>query len=131
MRINSQEKTEPQSTSVAPEMTEADETYASVTLRSRNDQHVGERRVLGVRWDISSDEFVMSVEGIASMATDLELTKRVILSLVGKFYDPLGFLSPVVIRFKVFLQEICEAQLNWDDPLTGELLVKWQRMHGL
>ena len=63
--------------------------------------------------------------GIASTAAELEPTKRAIMSLVGKFYDPLGFLSPVVICFKVFLQELYEAQLDWDDLLTGDLLARW------
>ena len=59
---------------------------------------------------------------------ELEPTKRAIVSLVGKFYDPLGFLSPVVINFKVFLQELYEAQLNWDDLLTGDLLARWKHL---
>ena len=80
--------------------------------------------MLGVQWDISSDEFVMSLKGIVSTAVELEPTKRVIMSLMGKFYDLLGFLSPVVIRFKVFLQELYEAQLDWDDLLTGDLLAR-------
>ena len=126
--INKQENPEPQSTSVTPVLTEADETYASVTLRANNDQRSGERRVLGIRWNISSDEFVMSLEDIASVATHLNPTKRSVVSLVGKFYDPLGFLSPVVIRFKIFLQDLCGVQLHWDDPLTGELLGKWQQL---
>ena len=50
------------------------------------------------------------------------------MSLVGRFYDPLGLLSPVVIQFKVLFQEICEAKLDWDQPLTGKLLEKWQHM---
>ena len=48
-----------------------------------------------------------------------------IISVVGKIFDPLGFLSPVVIRFKIFFQELCEAKLGWDKPLTGPLLRKW------
>ena len=128
MMIDRQENLEPKSTPHTPELTEADETYASVTLGSSNDQHFGERRVLGVRWDVSSDEFVMSLEDIKSAATDAKPTKRAIVSLVGKIYDPLGFLSPVVICFKIFLQELCKAQLSWDDPLTGELLAKWHSL---
>jgi hypothetical protein len=47
----------------------------------------------------------MSPEDIASIATKLDPTKRVIVSLVSKFYDPLELLSPVVTSFKIFLHE--------------------------
>ena len=70
----------------------------------------------------------MSLTDIAVMAANLEPTKRSIVSLVGKFYDPLGFLSPVVISFKIFLQELCVARLDWDGPLTGALLAEWRRL---
>ena len=112
MRINTQQNPEPRSTSVAPELTEADETFASVTLRSTNAQHSGERRVLGVRWDISSDKFVICLEDIASTATGLKPTKRLIMSLVGKFYDHLGFLSPAIIHFKVFPPRVVQDEVD-------------------
>ncbi len=50
------------------------------------------------------------------------------MSLVGKIYDPLGFLAPVVIRLKCLFQELCELKLEWDEPLTGALLSKWESM---
>lgn len=105
---------------------EADETYSSSTLCPSQNTQPGERKVLGIRWDVSVDQFVMSLEDIGSLARELDPTKRAIVSLVGKFYDPLGFLSPVVISFKIFLQELCEAKLGWDQTLTGRLLEKWR-----
>ena len=68
----------------------------------------GERKVLGIWWDITTDQLNMSLEDIASAASELEPTRRAIVSLVGRFYDPLGLLSPVVIQFKIFLQVMCE-----------------------
>ena len=49
---------------------------------------------------------------LALAATSLEPTKRSVVSLVGRFYDPLEFLAPVVICFKMFIQELCEAKLS-------------------
>ena len=77
-------------------------------------------------WDTFHDEFVMSIEGIASAASLITPTKRSIVSLVSKFYNPLGFISPLVTLFKIFLQELCEVQLNWDEPLTEALQTRWQ-----
>ena len=42
----------------------------------------------------------MSLKLLNSLAS-LEPTKRNIVSTIGKFYDPLGFLAPVVIHLKV------------------------------
>lgn len=104
---------------------EAEETYANSTLGPAQDTQLGERKVLGIRWDTATDQLVVSLEDIALLAERLDPTKRAIVSLVGKFYDPLGLLSPVVILFKIFLQELCEAKLGWDQPLTGRLLQRW------
>ena len=68
------------------------------------------------------------MECIASTARVLEPTKRNVVSLVGRIYDPLGILSPVVIRFKIFFQELCEAKLEWDEHLPADLLKRWQSL---
>ena len=52
--------------------------------------------------------------------------KRHIVSVISRIYDSLWYLSPVVVRFKTFLQELCESKIGWDQPLTGELLSKWK-----
>ena len=57
-----------------------------------------------------------------------EPTNRNIISLVGRFYDPLGLLAPVVIQFKIFFQELCEAKLEWDQVLPDSLLGKWHSL---
>ena len=83
---------------------------------------------MGVRWNVNTDQFVVSLNEIARLARSLEPTKRNIVSLVGKFYDPLGILAPVVVRFKIFLQTMCEAKLEWDQQLPINLLSKWQKL---
>ena len=62
------------------------------------------------------------------MALDLEPTKRHIVSLVGRVYDPLGLISPVVIQLKIFIQELCQAKVNWDQLLTDQPLEKWKQL---
>ena len=46
--------------------------------------------------------------------------------MVSSFYDPLGLVTPVTIRFKMFMQELCKAVADWDQLLTGDTLQKWQ-----
>ena len=50
------------------------------------------------------------------------------MSVVGRFYDPIGYLSPIVIRFKILLLELCREKQDWDQQLTGELLQKWNNL---
>jgi hypothetical protein len=106
----------------------SEETYASSTLGPGQKIHPGEQKVLGVRWDVSSDQIVVDLDEIAAGARSLEPTKRNVVSVVGKFYDPLGILAPVVVQFKMFFQELCEAKLEWDQPLPKDLLRRWQSL---
>jgi len=64
----------------------------------------------------------------AKLANELQPTKRNVVSTVSRFYDTMGFLTPVVIRFKVLFQRLCRAKVDWDQPLTGELLREWSSL---
>ncbi|MBA4719446.1 MAG: hypothetical protein HRO68_10280 [Nitrosopumilus sp.] len=103
-----------------------DETYAESTLGCAQTMGPTEQAVLGVKWDVATDRLIFSVSEISALADDKETTKRRVTSVVGKFYDPLGFLSPVVVKFKMFFQELCEEGLEWDQTLGEDLLRKWQ-----
>ena len=59
--------------------------HVSATLNSSHEHHFGERKVLGVQWDIPIDHFVMSPDDITSAAAKLQTTIRTIMSLVGRF----------------------------------------------
>ena len=45
-----------------------------------------------------------------------------------RFYEPIGFVSPVTICFKVLFQELCEAKFYWDDGIPPELQHKWKSL---
>ena len=83
------------------------------------------RKVLGITWDAERDDFLFSFEEIANDANDLPPTKRSILSIGARIYDPLGFLCPVFIQNKVLFQLTCLRKLNWDDNLPDDVKHKW------
>ena len=56
---------------------------------------------------------------------DRPATRRGLLSALSSVYDPLGFISPVVLQAKILLQEACQQSLAWDDPLPDELAQQW------
>ena len=93
-----------------------DETYAMGTLGNAQLIFPGENRILGVRWDAASDQLIFNREDVAQSAVEPNRTKRHEVTIVGKFYDPLGFMSPIIIRFKIFFQELYGPKLDWDEP---------------
>ncbi|KAG8233059.1 hypothetical protein J437_LFUL018480 [Ladona fulva] len=49
------------------------------------------------------------------------VTKRTILFQITKLFDPLGWLSPVLITAKILLQNSWILGLNWDTPIREKL----------
>ena len=120
---NSESCNEP---TVSPCVIKAGSTFVESSIGPNQNVCQGERKVLGVCWDVANDVFIFNLQELACIAESLKSTKRNIVSLVGKVYDPLGFLAPVVIRLKVFLQELCKVKLDWDQPLPSDLEKKWR-----
>ena len=55
-------------------------------------------------------------------------TKRNILSILSRFYDPTGFIRPLTVTMKVLFQDICKFKINWDDEPSQELKVRWSKI---
>lgn len=87
-----------------------------------------EQKILGVKWNYAEDCFVFDLEPIVQAAKNCEPTKRNIISVASKFYDPLGYISPIIIQMKLLFQSLCDNRMDWDTPLTGELRKKWLKL---
>ena len=79
-------------------------------------------RALGVQWCVESDTFQFRI-----VLQDKPLTRRGILSTVSSVYDPLGFLTPVILTGRQILQSLCRDKSDWDDPVPEPLRHKWER----
>lgn len=53
------------------------------------------------------------------------ITKRVILSNSSKIFDPLGLISPCVIKIKMLLQSLWLEKLSWDDQVPINIATEW------
>nr|XP_027223346.1 uncharacterized protein LOC113815482 [Penaeus vannamei] len=82
-------------------------------------------KVLGMKWLSLSDQFVF--KGIdLDLETHLVSTKRAILSLIARLFDPLGLISPFVMYAKILFQDIWRLGLDWDELLPKEVQNKFQ-----
>lgn len=77
-------------------------------------------KVLGLKWDPSSDCFLFSVKPSESACT-----KRTILSELARIFDPLGFLSPITIQAKCLIQKLWILGVNWDETPPIEVVQSW------
>ncbi|XP_044591438.1 uncharacterized protein LOC123269639 [Cotesia glomerata] len=79
-------------------------------------------KILGIYWSSHRDQF--SFKHLPSCTTQ-PCTKRAILSEIAQIFDPLGFLSSIIIQAKMFMQELWLVKLGWDTPLSADLRHKW------
>ena len=101
-------------------------TYSETTFGTTPHSQAEGTKVLGVLWNPEDDRLTFDITGIAKIAFDLVPAKRNLVSLIGKFYDPLGFLSPIIVRFKMLFQKLCGCKCSWDDVISGETLKEWK-----
>ncbi|XP_071052868.1 uncharacterized protein [Onthophagus taurus] len=79
-------------------------------------------RTLGLMWDPQKDVFKFNISKNTTMT---RVTKRSILSEIAQIFDPLGLLSPVIIRAKIILQHIWQEGLDWDVSLPNQIYTRW------
>ena len=59
-------------------------------------------RLLGMLWKLKENSFTFEVN-----LPQRSLTRKGILSALSSLYDPLGFVSPVILDGKFLLQSLC------------------------
>ena len=82
-------------------------------------------KALGICWDTKEDNFFFDIATKVLTSDDPE-TKRSLLSIASKLFDPMGLLSPFVIRAKIMFQELWSRGLQWDDKLPDDIVEKWR-----
>ncbi|GFX46415.1 integrase catalytic domain-containing protein [Trichonephila clavipes] len=78
-------------------------------------------KTLGISWKPTGDYFVFKVS-IPSIASS---TKRDVLSVIARLYDPLGLIGPVINKAKIFLQKLWFRKLNWEEFLPDAIAPEW------
>ncbi|XP_065061333.1 uncharacterized protein LOC135688421 [Rhopilema esculentum] len=97
---------------------EDDQTYSKyVNGAVKTDDQL---RVLGIGWDNSADTLQVELSGVVEFAKTLPITKRSVLKIAAKIFDPMGYLAVLTINYKAFFQQLCLKKLAWDDELDEE-----------
>ncbi|KAJ0169135.1 hypothetical protein K1T71_014952 [Dendrolimus kikuchii] len=91
------------------------------TLDIKSDNTV---KVLGIRWNRDTDNFEYTVN---LPELSLPITKVKVLSDIAKQYDPMGWIAPVIVTAKIFMQKLWRSGWPSDNELTGDLLNEWSK----
>lgn len=103
--------------------------HAEVAKTLNYDKTLGPERVLGLLWKQDEDVFSFNMGLIKKLEPYLidgaRPTKRIILRCVMSFFDPVGFLSPLLVHGKIIIQETWRSNTEWDQPVTDEIFRRW------
>ena len=81
-------------------------------------------KILGLKWDKREDELLIEMPAYSEEAP---VTKKSIVSYLGKVYDPLGIASPTMAKGKRIFREACDEQKNWNAEISETLSGEWLR----
>lgn len=82
-------------------------------------------KALGLRWNPITDNLKYKVNFSQPKQS---YTKRQLLSEMSSLFDPLGFISPVLIAAKSIFQLLWLEKMEWDDDITAYYSEKWNRI---
>jgi len=75
-------------------------------------------KLFGLVWNSEKDTLSLTVnkEGV------IPTTKRELTAFICGFWDPLGILSPVLIKLKCILSELWQGKYSWDSVLPADVV---------
>ena len=78
--------------------------------------------LLGVPWDKKKDKI-----SVTFPSRETASTKRGVLVLqhLAAIYDPLGIVSPVLLRVKILYRDVCDRKLSLDQEIPGSMQSRW------
>ncbi|KAF8783523.1 hypothetical protein HNY73_013675 [Argiope bruennichi] len=94
----------------------------------QHDLYSPEVQVLGLLWNVERD--TLSISFKEPVLEEGPVSKRKILSITHRIFDPIGVTCPVTLIPKLILQECWKMEASWDSPLPEDIEKKfeiWQR----
>ena len=75
-------------------MKEDNESFTNISMNSLTADRDDQVKVLGVPWNIEQDMLRYSVQDLMAYTRMLPTTKRYVLKLAARIFDPLGLITP-------------------------------------
>ena len=91
-----------------------------------NKGNLSRETILGIVRDENTDVFYFNFKEIVENARTLKPVKYNIIKIVSSFSNPLGVMQPIMISFKVLLQELCKRKLQWDEEVSDKPCKVWE-----
>lgn len=95
----------------------------SYLLKLNDDETIS---ALGLTWQPSIDSLRFIFR---DWSPPTKMTKRTLLSDMNKIFDPVGLLTPVLIKGKIFLQQLWNMKIDWDSPLPIDIKRRWENFY--
>lgn len=99
-------------------------------LKAEIDLNKPLERILGLNWKIKEDVFVMTLTfekfDEALIKAEIIPTKRKLLQFMMSIFDPLGFLSPIMIKLKLIYQDLWRLDVKWDNEVPDVIFKRWE-----
>ncbi|GFW90600.1 integrase catalytic domain-containing protein [Trichonephila clavipes] len=93
------------------------------------DRSSGDTSVLGVIWNLETDTLKCCTD-MDTLTCETKITKRLILAIVQKIFDPIGLLTPATLLPKLLIQHLWKMKIAWDSELSPKdvnVFLKWFR----
>ena len=98
---------------------EEDESFAKSTTGPQCSQPLSEK-LLGVQWCTEEDCFLFDCKQFLDDKPKENPTKKDVVRITSRIYDPVGYITPLTVKLKLFCQSLCKKSIGWDDPLDEE-----------
>lgn len=95
---------------------------AAFSIEVDQQDNLQSTKTLGLHYHPHIDTFTFKV---SLPPPDHKVTKRKLLSETARLFDPLGWLSPVIIKAKIMFQQLWQDGYVWDQQLSHELQEQW------
>ena len=79
------------------------------------------QNILGVSWEPRADTLHITPGDKLMNAASGKFTKQNVLSLISSLFDPHGWLSPLSIKGRIFLQTLWKNKVGWDQEILLQL----------
>ena len=77
-------------------------------------------RALGIQWSTKNDTFKFQLD-----IKSYPATRRGILAATASVFDPIGLVSPLVLKGRLITQALCRENLTWDESIPSSIKPAW------